>query len=263
MITSTSNQHIKDIKRLRDRKYRSESNLCYIEGIRIVFEAIKQKAEILEIIYSPELSKSNVTKEIINNSSQLGIEILEVSKKVFEYLSSKDGPQGIAGVIRQKWIPLDNLRIENNTWLALYEIADPGNLGTIMRTCDATQAEGIILLDDCTDPFDPSAVRGSMGGLFSVKLCKTSSEIFSRWVTKNEVKMIGAYDKAKIDYRHITYPKGVILLMGSERQGIPDYLQKICQNMISIPMKGSCDSLNLSVATSIILYEILNSFEEN
>lgn len=263
MITSTSNQHIKDIKRLRDRKYRSESNLCYIEGIRIVFEAIKQQAEMLEIIYSPELSKSNIIKEIINNSSLLGVEILEVSKIVFEYLSSKDGPQGIAAVIRQKWIPLDNIRIENNVWLALYEIADPGNLGTIMRTCDATQAEGIILLDDCTDPYDPTAVRGSMGGLFSVKLCKTSSENFTSWVTKNKVKMIGASDKAEIDYRHMNYPKGMILLMGSERQGIPDNLQKICQNMISIPMKGNCDSLNLSVATSIILYEVLSSNEEN
>jgi len=263
VITSSANQHIKEIRHLRDRKCRSETGLSYIEGIRIVFEAIKQKVEILEIIYSPELSKSTTINDIIKQAGLQHIEISEVSKPVFEYLSNKDGPQGIAAVIRQKWIPLENIKTNGDVWVGLYEIADPGNLGTIMRTCDAVQAKGIILIDNCTDPYDPSAVRGSMGGLFSTKLCKTSSEQFNQWVENNKVRVIGTSDQAKVDYRKITYPIGMVLLMGSERQGIPETLQKICKDLVSIPMKGSCDSLNLSVATSILLYEILAKYEEN
>ena len=263
MITSSANQHIKEIRRLRDRKYRSETGLCYIEGIRIVFEAIKQNVEILELIYSPELSISTLIKEILDQARFRLIVITEVSKPVFEYLSNKDGPQGIAAVIRQKWFSLENIEIIGDVWVGLYEIADPGNLGTIMRTCDAVQASGIILIDNCTDPYDPSAVRGSMGGLFSARLCKTSSGLFTRWVEKNNVNVIGTSDQARADYRKIKYPRGMVLLMGSERQGIPEALQRICIDRVSIPMKGSCDSLNLSVATSIILYEILAKYEEN
>ena len=263
MITSSANQKIKDFRRLRDRKYRTETGLSYIEGIRIVFEAIKQKTEILEVIYSPELSRSTTIDEIINQSNLLHIEITEVSKPVFEYLSNKDGPQGIAAVIRQKWISLEDIKIYDGIWVGLYEIADPGNLGTIMRTCDAVQVKGLILIDNCTDPYDPSAVRGSMGGLFSTRLCKTSSDLFTQWVEKNNVRVIGTSDQAKTDYREIAYPMGMVLLMGSERRGIPEVLLKICKSLVSIPMKGNCDSLNLSVATSIILYEVLTKYEEN
>lgn len=262
MISSTSNSHMKDIRHLRDRKYRSQTGLSYIEGIRIVFEAIEQKADIVEVLYSPEMAKSEILQETIDKSISSGISITEVSSLVFESLSSKDGPQGIAAVIKQKWVSVDSIDVNNGFWIALYEIADPGNLGTIMRTCDAVGAEGLILIGNCTDPYDPSAVRASMGGIFTTKLCKLSAEEFVKWVREKEIKVIGSSDKADNDYRKARYGNGIMLLMGSERQGIPDFLSKACDQMVSIPMKGNCDSLNLSVATSILMYEVLRNIEE-
>jgi len=257
-----SNQHIKEIKHLKDRKYRSEKSLCYIEGIRIVYEAILQGIDFSEILVSPELSKSDIIKEIQAKAESNGIPITELSKKVFASISTKDGPQGLAAVIKQKWFSLDEVSILPGSLVALYEVADPGNLGTILRTCDGVGASGVILIGNCTDPYDPTAVRASMGAVFSQKTIKSTVEEFRKWVIENSRVVIGTSDHAQIDYRKGNYVSNTILLMGSERQGIPVDLEKICDDIVSIPMRGSCDSLNLAVATSILLYEIYRNIKE-
>jgi RNA methyltransferase, TrmH family len=256
VITSSANVHVKDIRRLRERKYRLETGLSYIEGIRIVFEAVLQNAQIVEIIHSPELTRSEIVQDILARAKSLGIGITEVSKPVFEYLSSKDGPQGLAAVINQNWLLLDDIDPSSGVWLALYEVADPGNLGTILRSCDAVGAIGVILIDNCVDPYDPTALRASMGGIFSSRVVKCSLVKFVDWVKQQKIQVIGTSDKANYDFRNIKYPDNMVLLMGSERQGIPDQLQEICKTIVSIPMKGKCDSLNLAVATSLVLFEV-------
>jgi RNA methyltransferase, TrmH family len=259
VISSTANLHIKNIRHLRERKYRLETGLCFIEGLRIVYEAVLQSTQIEELIHSPELTRAEIVQEIIEKAKSLGIGITEVSKPVFEYLSSKDGPQGLAAVLKQKWIQLDDIDPCSGVWVALFEVADPGNLGTILRSCDAFGVSGVILIDNCVDPYDPSALRASMGGIFTCKVVKSSSENFSNWVKQQNISLIGTSDKANLDFRSIKYPDNMVLLMGSERQGIPVQLQEICQTIVSIPMKGNCDSLNLAVATSLFLFEVVRS----
>jgi TrmH family RNA methyltransferase len=260
MITSTSNQHIKDIRHLRDRKYRSECGLFYVEGIRLVTEAVNQKDNLQEIIYSSELSRSQHSEDLIKNAKKEKILIEEVSSEVFHSLSSKDGPQGLAAIVKQSWTILKTDQKLIGVWTALYEIADPGNLGTILRTSDAVGGKGIILIGDSTDPFDPTSVRASMGAIFTQKIIKTNMDSFVSWKTNSNCQVIGTSDHAKMDYKEFDYSSNTILLMGSERQGIPSELEEICTEVVSIPMKGKCDSLNLAVATSIMLYEI---FEQN
>ena len=257
-----SNQHVKDIKHLKERKYRSETSLCYIEGIRIVYEAILQGIGFNEILISPELSRSDIIIEIQAKAKANGIPITELSKEVFESISTKDGPQGLAAVVKQKWFSLEEISKLSRSWVALYEAADPGNLGTILRTCDGVGASGVILIGNCTDPYDPTAVRASMGAVFSQKIIKSTVEEFSKWVTENSRAVIGTSDHAQIDYRKVNYASDTILLMGSERQGIPVDLENICNDIVSIPMRGSCDSLNLAVATSILLYEVYRNNKE-
>jgi TrmH family RNA methyltransferase len=257
-----SNQHIKEIKHLKDRKYRSEASLCYIEGIRIVYEAILQGADFKEMLISPELFKSEIIEEIQAKAIANGITITELSKEVFESISTKDGPQGLAAVVKQKCFSLDEVSILTGSLVALHEVADPGNLGTILRTCDGVGASGIILIGNCTDPYDPTAIRASMGAVFSQKIIRSTSDEFRTWVTKNSRAVIGTSDHAQIDYRKVNYVSDTILLMGSERQGIPVDLEKICHDTVSIPMRGSCDSLNLAVATSILLYEVYRNTTE-
>ena len=255
-ITSTSNPQIKLIRKLKDRKYRAESGLFLLEGIRIVIEAL-DAGWITQLIVSRDLIGSTKAVEVVEEAERKGIPILEVSKTVFEDISSKDGPQGLAALARQKWTELDETTdLKNGIWIALYQVADPGNLGTILRTMDGMGGAGVILLDHCTDPFDPSAIRASMGAVFSKQIIKAASPVFIKWVKKNGLHVTGTADSATTDYRAYHYPIDGILLMGSEREGLPEPLAAICQDVVSIPMLGNADSLNLAVASSIFLYEI-------
>ena len=256
-ITSTANPHIKQIRKLKDRKYRSESNLFFLEGVRIVIEALESGQWITQLIVSRDLLGSVKAVEVVEEAERKGVPLLEVSKEVFESISGKDGPQGLAAVAQQKWIDLDpTSRLTSGIWIALYQVADPGNLGTILRTLDGMGGSGVILLDHCTDPFDPSTIRASMGAVFSKQIIKANSSDFIAWIKQNNIHVTGTADSATMDYRKYGYPSNSILLMGSEREGLPDPLAAICDDVVSIPMLGNADSLNLAVASSIVLYEI-------
>ncbi len=262
MITSTSNAKIKEIRKLKDKKFRTETGLFFLEGIRIVIEALGTTDSVAELIVAPDLLDNPKAIEEVSNASKKGIPILEVSKEVFESISGKDGPQGLAAVARQKWLDANDITVlSQGVWIALYQVADPGNLGTILRTLDGMSGKGVILLDHCTDPFDPSAIRASMGTIFSKKLVKLTVNEFVSWIKKSRVKTIGTSDTAKMDFRACAYQPNMVLLMGSEREGLPQELTEICDSMVSIPMMGSADSLNLAVASSIVLYQIASQLE--
>lgn len=269
MITSSSNERIKAIRKLQERKARQESGLFYLEGLRIVAEAVEQKAEIDTLIVAPEMLTSAFGQKLAADQQARGLPVLEVSAEVFQRLSFKEGPQGIAAVVRQRWLPLETVRLEpghargSGTWVALDSIADPGNLGTVLRTHDAVGGQGVILLDQSTDPYDPSAVRASMGALFTQQLVKTTFSRFVDWKRQTGCPLVGTSDKARTDYHAYRYPAEMVLMMGSERQGLQQQHLDLCDEVVSIPMLGGSDSLNLAVATAVVLYEILNQRREN
>lgn len=258
MIISKTNTQIKMIRKLRDKKYRHESGLFFLEGIRIVLEALEHKEQIHQLIVSRELLTNSKAIQAVDQAKEEEISVLDVSAEVFSTLSDKNGPQGLAAVAYQKWLTLSDLDgCFSGIWIALHQVADPGNLGTIIRTLDGMNGKGVILLDNCTDPYDPSSIRASMGAIFGKGLLKTTSTNFIKWNLSRGIPLIGATDAAKNDYHDYPYPKNMILLMGSEREGIPPHLQESCLDLVAIPMLGQADSLNLSVASSIILYAIL------
>ena len=263
MITSLSNERIKDIRKLQDRKTRNESGLFYIEGLRIVAAAVEEQAKIETLLAAPDLLKSEFAQQLVARQRSLGVPILELSAEVFHRISLKEGPQGLAAVVHQRWTPLDAISLETgHTWVALDSVADPGNLGTILRTLDAVGGEGVILLDQSTDPYDQTAVRGSMGALFTQSLVRASLAEFSNWKRQRGTLVVGTSDKARMDYHQYRYPGEMVLLMGSERQGLQEQHLALCDEVVSIPMLGKSDSLNLAVATSVVLYEILNQKRE-
>jgi TrmH family RNA methyltransferase len=259
MITSSANPTIKQIRKLRERKERQQSGLFYAEGLRIVIEAARQKAPIRTLVFAPEMLTSEQGMNEIRELQGRGIEVLEVSQSVFSSLALKDDPQGIAVVVSQAWQSLEQVRlIEGDLWVALEEVADPGNLGTILRTCDGVGAQGVILLDHSTDPYDPTAMRASMGAIFTQTLVKTDLDTFSGWARAGEVPLIGTSGSAQRDYHGFNYPSKFVLLMGSERQGLSEEALDLCHSVVSIPMAGRSDSLNLAVATAVVLYEVFN-----
>ncbi len=257
MITSTANEQIKAIRKLKDRKYRNETGTFYIEGIRIVLEALTVPERVQTILYAPELVDSQVADEAVQKAYKQGVRIVDVSSSVFESFSLKDGPMGLAAVVKQSWQSL--LKVLPNDmgiWIGLDSVADPGNLGTIMRTADAVGAQGIFLVDHCTDPYDPSAIRASMGAVFDLQFVKLTSSEFIDWKQLNHVYAVGTSDASKTDYESVDYPENMALMMGSERQGLQQQLMDCCDQMVSLPMVGKSDSLNLAVATGVMLYEI-------
>lgn len=258
-ITSLANDRIKQIRKLHDRKARQESGLFYVEGVRIVAEAVEQGAQLETLLVAPDLLRSDFAHKLVHEQAKRGVPLLELSSEVFQRLALKEGPQGLAAVVRQRWFSLDDIQLEpGKTWVALDSVADPGNLGTILRTHDAVGGQGVIVLDQSTDPYDPSAVRASMGALFTQKLVKASFAEFADWKRKTSAPIVGTSDRAKVDYHAYRYPTSLVLLMGSERQGLPEHYLKLCDTVVSIPMLGQSDSLNLAVATAVVLYEILN-----
>ncbi len=259
MITSRNNPSVKQIRSLRQRQERDRSGLYFVEGIRLVAEAGQNHAPIEQLVVAPDLLASPFAQALLAEQQQAGVPCLEVSADVFASLSAKDGPQGLGAVLHQRWECLADVRLDGELcWIALESIADPGNLGTILRTADAVGAAGVILLGNSTDPYDGAALRGSMGAIYNQRLVRASWDEFVAWKAQHNYMVVGTSDKATTDYQAIRYKAPLVLLMGSERQGLSAEQQTECDVVVSIPMAGRSDSLNLAVATALVVYEMFN-----
>lgn len=273
LITSPNNPQVKQIRALRQRKEREQRGCYFVEGIRIVAEAVELAAAIELLIVAPDLLTSAFAGALVETGRAQGVDVLDVSAEVFRSLSTKDGPQGLGAVLRQRWERIEEVTLPplNGTsspstpalqpgglWVALDEIADPGNLGAILRTCDATGAAGVLLLGNTTDPYDPAALRASMGAIIAQRLVRASFAEFSDWKRRQGIAVVGTSGGAPLDYQAYTYPMPAVLLMGSERQGLDAAQRAVCDAVVGIPMAGRSDSLNLAVATAVVLYEIFN-----
>lgn len=260
-ITSSSNPLIKDIRKLRNKKERDSSGTFYVEGIRGVGEALRTRQKIETILYCPELLNSGFGNRLITGLPNDFKGLIEVTTDVFDSFSLKEGPQGLAAVVRQEWSSLEDAARDQGIWMALESIQDPGNLGTILRSLDAAGGKGVILLGQSTDPFHPSAVRASTGAIFTQKLVRADLEKFREWKELSAFPVIGTYCGDVLNYRDYNYPQDLIVMMGSEQKGLQEDYLALCDALVTIPMNGSVDSLNVSVAASIVLFEIFHQKE--
>ncbi len=259
--TITQYQHplIQRIHRLRRRDARDQTGLYYAEGLRFVLQAIQHHAALEALVICRPLLTNALAQRLVRQQRQLGIPVLDVTPHVLHQLALVEDPQGIGAVVRQRWEPLSRVSLRNELcWIALQVVRSAGNLGTILRTSDAVGGAGIILLGNEIDPYDPSAVRATMGALYTQRLVRTTVAEFERWKQQQRGLLVGASPAAPIDYRALTYRSPTILLMGEERKGLSSDLQALCDHLVRIPMVGSSDSLNLGVATGVMLYELFN-----
>jgi TrmH family RNA methyltransferase len=258
-LSSFSNPKIKLIRKLQEKKQRYKNGLYYIEGLRIIGDALQHHAAFDAVYYAPELLRSQFGLALIQQCRENEIEVYEVPAVIFEHFSLKDHPQGIGAVMKMQpqALPADDM-LPRRIWVGLDAVADPGNLGTILRTQDATDGSGIFLLGNCVDPYDTSVILGRMGAVFTQPFYSMDAADFRAWKQAHQVPVIGTSDAAKQDYQSITYPSQMVLLMGSEREGLHPEMEALCDEIVSIPMSGYSDSLNLSIATAVVLYEIYN-----
>lgn len=258
-ITSLQNPRIKAIRALSQRKRRQETGLFFAEGIRLVGEAVQNRANVETLVVAPELLRSDFGRDTVRRAREEGTEVLEVGADVFRSLSGKDGPSGIGVVARQRWTALDDVASADTLgWVVLDDVGNPGNLGSILRTCDATGATGVILLGNTVDPYDPEAIRGSMGAVFSQQVIRSSLEALIQWKRETGIPMIGTSDAAPADFRSATYAPPLLLCLGGEQHGLSKEAMVACDTIVRIPMAGRADSLNLAVAAGVMLYEVLS-----
>jgi TrmH family RNA methyltransferase len=263
LITSRRNAKIKLARALRQRKHRDASGLFLVEGIRHVGEAMEAGAQIEAIYYAPEMLSSQFAQDLIERQAAHGLPCYAVAADVFDSLVDKENPQGILAVVHKGRLALSGLGPGNFPWgVALVEPQDPGNVGTILRAIDAVGASGLILLENSVDPYHATAVRASMGALFWHPVVAASFAEFAGWARENGYHVYGTSAHAEQDYREVgVYQRPLILLMGSEREGLANERAAICEQMVRLPMKGKVTSLNLAVATGVMLYEVLGSLE--
>ncbi len=258
VITSPANKDVKLLRSLHERKYRKQTGWFLAEGMRICREAITLGYAPMRLVYAAGRGGDEMMAELITACQDAGGRAMAVSPDLLGRISRKDNPQMVIGAFAQKWHQPDSIKAESDAlWIALDRVRDPGNLGTIMRTADAVGAKGLILIEDCTDPFSLEGVRASMGAVFNVALVRMSEAEFISFAPQWEGEIIATALQASVDYRQADYSRPTIMLMGNEQAGLTERLRHCATALIRMPMQGRSDSLNLAVATGVSLYEWL------
>ena len=245
------------IRSLRDAVKRSRSGSFLAEGVRFLSLAEAKGVDVETVIIAPDIVTLPLAHEIAQRLRARGATLYTVTAEVFHAITLQDEPQGVAAVMRQEWHSLDDiLPGDGLCWLALEGTKNPGNLGTALRSAEAVGTAGLILIGPATDPYHPACVRASMGSLFSQKLVRATASQVAKWAHAHGVTIVGTSPEAAQDYREADFGRPTLLLMGSERKGLMPDTQRLCDVTVRIPMTGATDSLNLGVATSILLYEV-------
>lgn len=258
-ITSLGNPQVKRIRALHQKKHRDEQGRFLAEGLRILSEAVDQGFPIETLVLLPEMRDHRVGKRLVEACLAGGGEVLEVGETVLAKIARKDNPQGAVGVFVQRWEPLERIDARGDgVWAVLEAIRDPGNLGTILRTLDAIGGAGAILVDNCCDPYSVEGVRASMGSLFCQRLARCGFDEFVSWRAGQGGLLVGASLKGDVDYQEVAYPRPTFVFMGNEQSGLPERYEAACDRLVRIPMRGRADSLNVSIAASLLLYEVFN-----
>jgi TrmH family RNA methyltransferase len=260
-ITAFSNSTVKLLRSLRDKKARRAEGLFLAEGLRILTEA-RDSGRLPEIVaFSAEGARHPLAAEIIAATEAAGGDAIETTPDILSKMSGKDNPQMLLGAYRQPDTALERIdRTKAPLWIAVQAVRDPGNIGTILRTGDAAGAGGLILIDECADPFSVEAVRASMGALFTQQIAAARWPEFVAWLRSGEGQLVGASLNAKQDYLEAEYRKPCFLLIGNEQQGLPADYEAECDSLVKIPMAGRADSLNAAMAAAVMAFAIRASW---
>ncbi len=253
IITSKDNENIKNIRKLKEKKYRDLNNKYIIEGIRILKEAIEENAKIDTIVICEDYSKDNsLDKKLLYEIAKYNC--IYVDRKVFSVLTDVQNPQGILAVI-EKNSSEENIDYNQDMIVLLDGIQDPGNLGTIIRTIDSVGLNQVIISKETADTYSPKVVRSTMGAIFRVNVIESMDLINTiKTLKKHKFKVHATSLNSEKDIYNIDYNKTCIVI-GNEGNGVTKEVIEASDDSIKIPMLGKTESLNASVATGIILYE--------
>ena len=253
-ISSLQNPFIKSLVQLQEKsKARKQSGTFLIEGIRETELAVKGNYEIETVLFLPELVSETQLKKIVSSSA---VENIEISKEVYQKLAYRDTTEGILAVAKSKSLLLSDLKLPENPLILVMEaIEKPGNIGAVLRTCDAAKIDAVIIADPKTDLYNPNIVRSSVGCLFTNQIATGSTEEVIDFLIQNNINFYSATLQNSTSYHTQDYTTATALVVGTEATGLSQlWREKATQNII-IPMQGEIDSMNVSVAAAILIFE--------
>jgi TrmH family RNA methyltransferase len=258
LLTSPSNPLIKTLKSLERKKGRAETGLFLAEGARIVGEGLARGWQAETVVFAADMADRPQIAALAREASKSGARVVTAPERLMSKITQKDNPQSVVAAFRQRHLGPANLTLPRDRaplYIALYEVRDPGNLGTILRTADCAGASGVILLGTCCDPYSFEAVRASMGSIFDVPFAASDFAAFDTWRKSKGLSLTAASVNGTIRHDAAPFERPSIILMGNEQAGLPADVEAACDQLTLIPMRGGADSLNLAQATAIMVYE--------
>ncbi|MFM5953907.1 MAG: TrmH family RNA methyltransferase [Novosphingobium sp.] len=261
-ITGFSNPTVKFLRSLREKKHRKAAGRFLAEGLRLLTDA-RESGHLPEVLVMAEGRDPHPLLDRLEAEVHAaGGEVVETSPEILGKITGKDNPQAVAGMFAEFDTGLAALdRSQARIWLVAQALRDPGNLGTMLRTGDAVGAGGLILIDDCADPFSVEAVRASMGAVFTQTIAQARWEEFLPWLRAGQGQLVAASLRDAVDYRTAPYAAPCFLMVGNESRGLPEDYERACDLRVTMPMKGRADSLNAAVAGAVLAYEALAHLE--
>lgn len=252
-ITSFQNPLVKKIRSLAYKKYRKREGVFWAEGVRNTLEAIDNGWDIETIVYAPDMLRSDLARERIAASA---FRKVTVDARVFARIAASELPQGLGAVVRLPERNLADIAVAADTFVVvLEEPQDRGNVGAVVRTVDAAGGHGVLLVGQAVDPYDPEALRTSMGAIFTVPVVNCTAAELLAWTHANHLHLIGTSARASAEFRQVAYPRPLALVFGNERVGLSDALQAATDIMVNIPILGRANSLNLGASVAIMAYQ--------
>ncbi|MXP13532.1 RNA methyltransferase [Altererythrobacter confluentis] len=261
-ITGFSNPTVKYLRGLRDKKNRRREGKFLVEGLRLLTDA-RETGRVPEMLVMAKGRDAHPLLDDLERAVMIaGGEIIETSADILSKITGKENPQAVAGMFTEFDTSLQALdRDAGPIWMVAQALRDPGNLGTMLRTCDAVGAGGLILVDDCADPFSVEAVRASMGAVFTQQIGQAGWEEFIAWLRQGDGQLVAASLRDSQDYRSAPYAAPCFILVGNESRGLPEDYEMACDLRVTMPMRGRADSLNAAVAGAVLAYEVLHQLE--
>lgn len=258
LITSFANPTVKRFRSLAARKNRRAEQAFTVEGLQPVWYAVESAWQLDTIVVAPDLLRHEPSWQMVDEAERDGTGVVWVARDVFEHLSTRDGPSGLAAIVRGTIGGLDSFTPHpDGPVIALFEPANPGNIGTVIRSADAAGAAGVLVVGSAADPLAPSSVKAAMGSLFALPVAATAQmgEVLS-WADETGRPLAAITGNTSASLWDAKLTGREVLLFGSEREGLPQPVAEQCQQQLAIPMQGSAESLNLATAVSVTVFEM-------
>ncbi len=258
IITSPQNERVKQVVALRERRERERTRLMRVEGYDELSLALESGARPAALYYCPALFRERGQAEMVERVRQAGAELVEVSERVFAKIAYREGPDGWLATFPAPRRGLDDLRLGANPFVVVAEAVEkPGNLGAMLRTADAAGVDALVAADPLTDWGNPNIVRSSKGALFSVQVAEAGTEHALTWLRGRGIQVVAATPQATLSYTQADLRGPVAIAVGSEKHGLSAEWLDGADTSVLIPMSGRVNSLNVSIATALLVYEVV------